>query len=311
MARRRRASDLDALIRAVDEQLRRFEDDLSELTLREKVLRLVDIRSTVGDMGVTVAVQHGGSATSARNRIKTYLLENVGVVVAGEELAVVSGISQYARRIRELRVEQGFRVFTGASADENSGLELKPDEYLLVSCEPDNDAARRWAIANRIRGSRMGSRNKVLEFLKENVGRPVTTEDLAYVAKGASEFTRRIRELRTEEGYPVATRFTGRPDLNVGEYVLESLQRVAEPHDRHIPMDVQRIVFERDANTCRICGWDMSQWSKSDPRILELHHLKPHVERGENVQKNLIVICSKCHDDVHAGRIEVRVDVNE
>ncbi|NCX93500.1 MAG: HNH endonuclease [Gammaproteobacteria bacterium] len=46
----------------------------------------------------------------------------------------------------------------------------------------------------------------------------------------------------------------------------------------------------------------MGRWSKDDPRILELHHLKAHVEGGENIAKNLIVLCNRCHDDIHAGR---------
>jgi len=71
-------------------------------------------------------------------------------------------------------------------------------------------------------------------------------------------------------------------------------------------MDVQRAVYQRDENKCRVCGWSMSDWSESDPRFLELHHVKPHAKRGQNIAKNLIVICSKCHDGVHAGRIQVR-----
>ncbi|MCJ7543825.1 MAG: HNH endonuclease, partial [Phycisphaerae bacterium] len=273
------------------------------LSLRQKVLRLVEVRHTVNKLGVTVSVSHGLSATSARDRIRIYLSENVGVVLEGEELAVVSGISEYARRIRELRVEHGYRILTGASPDPNSGVELSPDEYLLISPEPDQDAARRWAIANRIRRSEQGSRDRVLHFLQENVARVVTTEDLAYVAKGAKEFARRIRELRTEEGYAIATRFTGRPDLRMGEYVLLSADRVAEPHDRQIPLEVQREVYERDCNTCTLCGWNTSQWSEGDPRILELHHMTAHVSGGANVAANLKVLCSRCHDGVHAGRI--------
>jgi len=305
MARQRRTADLDALIRSIDGQLQRFQQDYSGLTLRQKVLRLVAIRHSVGDLGVSVAVRHGLSRTSARDRIKAYLLANVGIVVSGEELAVVSGVSEYARRVRELRVEHGLRVFTGTAPDEDSGLQLRPDDYILVSPAPDTDAARRWAIANRIRRSRAGSKERILEFFRENVGRVVTTEDLAYVARGATEFGRRVRELRTEEGYAIATRFTGRPDLGMGEYVLLSLDRVAEPHDRHVPMDVQRVVYQRDENKCRVCGWSMSDWSVSDPRILELHHVRSHAKRGQNIAKNLIVICSKCHDSVHSGRIQV------
>ena len=146
---------------------------------------------------------------------------------------------------------------------------------------------------------------KILQFLKENMGQVVTTEELAYVSGDKREFGRRTRELRTEEGYAVATRFTGRPDLNAGEYILLSLERIAEAHDRHIPSDVQREVYDRDNSICQQCGWNIAKWTAADARILELHHLKTHASRGENNADNLIVLCSYCHDEVHAGRIKL------
>lgn len=307
MARRRKPLSVEDLVREIDRQLALFAEDVAGLTLREKVLRLVQLRGSVCDLGVTVAVDHGLSKTNALDRIRVYFEENVGAVLAGEELAVVSGISEYGRRIRQLRVEMGYRILSGASPDANSGVELLPDQYVLVSRVADSDAARRWVIANRIRRSRAGSKDRVLHFLKENVGRIVTTEDLAYVAKGAKEFARRVRELRTEDGYAVSTRLTGRPDLGMGEYVLSSAERLAEPHDRNISLETQREVYARDSNTCRVCGWDMSKWNSANPRILELHHLKPHVNKGRNTPDNLIVICSRCHDGVHAGRVKVRL----
>lgn len=304
MPRRRRVLSIDELIRAIDDELRKFQIDAKGLTLRQKVLRLVEIRHSVHDLGVTIVVQHGLSDSNAKERIKMYLLENVETVLDGAELAVVSGISEYARRIRELRVEEGYRIFTGASPDPDTGIELKPDQYILASADKDPDAARRWLIANRIRRSGMGSKQRVLTFFRENVCRVVTTEELAYVAKGAKEFARRTRELRTEDGYAIATRFTGRPDLGMGEYILLSAERIAEPHDRHISESVQKRVYERDVNTCRICDWNQAAWTDEDPRFLELHHLEAHEQRGENTEQNLAVLCNRCHDDVHAGRRE-------
>ena len=129
----------------------------------------------------------------------------------------------------------------------------------------------------------------------------VTTEELVNVANDARAFASRYRELRAEEGYAIATKFTGRPELNVGEYVLESAVRIAEPHDRKIPDDIQRRVYERDRSACRICGWNRDRWTNRDPRILELHHLEHHASGGTNVAENLIVACSKCHDEIHSG----------
>lgn len=145
-------------------------------------------------------------------------------------------------------------------------------------------------------------------YLLQNVGQVLTTEELRYVAK-ASESGRRIGKLRTEGGYAIGTHFTGRPDLRTGEYVVESADRIAEPHDRKIPFDVQKAVYERAKSSCELCGWNRERWTREDPRILELHHLSEHAEGGKNVAENLIVLCSKCHDDVHAGRRQLPANI--
>jgi hypothetical protein len=302
MAQRRKTQSVDWLITQIDQQLARFGKARSGYTLREKVLALAEVYEHMKDLSVSAVAESGLDSKGARDRIRLYFIQYVEVRIQGAEIAVVSGIADYPRRIRELRVEQGYQIASGASPDPESGIELKPDEYLLVSTTPDTDAARRWHVANRIRRSAAGSQEKVLAFLMENVGQVVTTEELAYVAKDAKEYARRTRELRTEEGFAVATRFTGRPDLKVGQYVLQSAERIAQPHDRHISNEVQQEVYKRDGNRCRICGWDLTRWKKDDPRILELHHFEHHQHGGANSLRNLIVACSKCHDEIHAGK---------
>jgi len=291
---------IDILVAEVEENLARFKQEYKGLTWRQKVLLLVKLTGGIRKLGKSsnpIAAKLG-----SRERLKIYLQEHVGIIISSEELQVVSGISEYARRIRELRVQDGYKILTGYSNDPESGISLKPTEYLLLDKEPDITAARRWHIANRIRREPQGgSKGRILRYLLENVGQIITTEELAYVAK-TREFGRRIRELRTEEGYPVATQFTGRTDLRMGEYVLESKERIAEPHDRRIPFEVQKTVYERDNNTCRLCAWSREKWNRKDPRILELHHIQEHADGGANVAQNLIVLCSKCHDEIHAGR---------
>ena len=182
---------------------------------------------------------------------------------------------------------------------------------MLIEKEPDVTAAHRWHVANRIRNEPgVGSRDKLLKYLMEYVGQIVTSEEFAYVAK-ASEFGRRIRELRTEEGYAISTCLSGRPDLKMGEYILESDERITEPHDRKIPFSVQKAVYERAANACQLCDWSHEKWSKDDPRILELHHIIQHSSGGQNSPENLVVLCSRCHDDIHANRRELPPNILE
>lgn len=293
-------SAVDALITEVEARLADYKRDYTGLSWREKVILLVKVSGSVKRLGkLTNPIC---ATVGARERIRLYMLDNVGIVIAASELEVVSGISEYGRRIRELRVQDGYKILTGYSNDPEVGVQLKAGQYLLLDSEPDATAARRWHIANRIRKeTEGGSKGRILRYLVENVGQVVSNEELVYVAK-AKEFGRRVRELRTEGGYAIATHFTGRPDLRMGEYVLESTDRIAEPHDRKIPYEVQKEVYDRARNICQLCGWSRERWTREDPRILELHHVTEHVDGGRNVPENLVVLCSRCHDDLHAGR---------
>jgi hypothetical protein len=303
--RKSKLPTVESLIGSIDAALQSFQAAHVGLTLREKVLLLGEILTETKALGVAVARADGCDAGAARERLRLYLTQNVGVPLEAIELEVVAGISEYGRRVRELRVQDGYKIITGASNDPDADLKLSPKQYLLLEAEPDKEAARRWHIANRIRKDKtIGGQTRILHYLLESVGQVVTSEELYYVSGDAKEFGRRTRELRTQQGYAVATHFTGRPDLKQGEYVLETAERLAPEHDRHIPVEVQREVYGRDSNTCRVCGWNRELWTRADPRFLELHHLKPHVEKGENIAENLIVVCSRCHDDIHAKRIE-------
>ncbi len=107
-----------------------------------------------------------------------------------------------------------------------------------------------------------------------------------------------MRELHTEFGWPVATKSTGRPELGVGVHVLQA-DRQSPEHDRLIPDDVRREVLRRDGYRCRECGWSHDEWNPSDPRHLELHHVKHHARGGENTIENLKTFCTVCHDKLH------------
>ncbi|MFP4106366.1 MAG: HNH endonuclease [Phycisphaerae bacterium] len=289
------------MISAVERKLDNYRQSYTGLSWREKVLLLVELTKGVKALGKYS--EPGAGSMAARERIRLYLVKHVGIAISAAELEVLAGISEYAKRVRELRVEDGYKILTGLSNDEEAGIALSPREYLLIDPEPDHSAARRWHLVDRIKKQYRGAQQRILEFLKANVGDVVTTEELAKVSGDRKQYARRLRELRTEDGYAIASRFTGRPDLRVGEYILETLERVTDPHDRRIPTDVQKTVYRRDNNACRLCGWSISNWNREDPRILELHHLEEHAEGGKNALDNLAVLCSRCHDRVHSGEL--------
>jgi predicted restriction endonuclease len=234
---------------------------------------------------------------------------------------VVSGIAEWARRLRELRVQFGWSIYSGvtfrdmadaanAAKDEEeiAALEsaigvhpskIKPDQYVLMNVEQDRQAAHRWNVLNEVRRRSTSVTDKIIEYFRKNVGEQITGEELKYLAKDKKEWARRVRELRTEQGWPIATKNSGRQDLAVGVYVLEE-DRQAYEHDRRIPDPVRLAVLQRDGFKCVRCGWSRNLLSPDDPRkMLELHHVKHHVNKGDNSVDNLITLCNVHHDDEH------------
>ncbi len=287
-----------------------FKEELDGGNLREKVLALMPLFHHLRRLGKSL-IPHE-TASSARDRLLHYFRQYPYQVIKGDELLVVSAIQEYARRIRELRVQFGWSIINGITAKEMAAegefplvdidvSAMKPDDYLLLSEENDQEASYRWNVANEIRKKKDGIRNKIIEFLKLNVGKPITGEELRYVSNNKTEWARRVRELRTEYGWPVTSKNSGRPDLPVGVYVLESLNQSPE-HDRNIPDMVRGVVLRRDGYQCTQCAWNHDIWNPSDPRHLELHHVKEHAAGGANTADNLITLCTVCHDDIHRKR---------
>jgi hypothetical protein len=218
--------------------------------IRQRVCALVPAYDTLRNLGKTLLPK--GLNLSARERLLAYFQLYPQTVIHEKELAIVAGISEWARRVRELRVQYGWKIITGMTvrqlADEgeiSSEIDelgsLSPNDYCLIDINQDRDAAHRWNVANEIRKGPGGSREKILKYLRSNVSKVVTGEELSYVAK-SSEWARRTRELRTEDGWPISTKMSGNPSLAMGEYILEE-DRQAPTHDRHINEATRRESF--------------------------------------------------------------------
>lgn len=312
MGRRSSPGNAETLRRQLVRLLTDFEQQLLTSDLRSQVRSLAPAYNHLADLGASLPPSDDGASGFAR--LLSYLRRFQGEVIAGEELRVVSGIHDYPRRIRELRVEHGWKIMSGLTLRELREEELKdagqtsipdnlrPEDYVLVSPDRDEKIADHWQIANRIRGKRSGVRAKILEYFLANVGRPVTGEDLRYVANDKTEWARRTRELRTEHGWDIATNMTERPDLPMGTYVLQSNQQ-APPHDRRISDKARIAVLKRDDYSCRYlrCDFDAKNPPPGPRRRLELHHVRMHANRGSNEPDNLVTLCNVHHDEVHAG----------
>ena len=67
---------------------------------------------------------------------------------------------------------------------------------------------------------RLGSKEKIRQFLLANIGRVVESHELQAAAGGAVQYSRRLRELREQEGWKILSQ-NDRTDLKPGQYLLE------------------------------------------------------------------------------------------
>lgn len=315
MARRSKPNEQPEVLRqSLVELLTNFAAELRKPDLRPKVVALIPVFHKLRDLGSSLMPKTSGA--SALERIIAYFKSYPQTVIAGDEIMVVSGIGEWARRVRQLRVQFGWWIYSGvtfkqmaedeerdaASLRELLGVDpvrIKPDQYFLMRVEQDLEAAYRWNTLNQIRKSNASVTDKILEYFRKNVGKQISGEELKYLAKDKSEWARRSRELRTEQGWPIVTKSSGREDLPIGVYVLEKDRQTYE-HDRAIPDAVRVAVLERDGFKCVECGWHRGMLSPDDPRkMLELHHRQHHKDKGANTVENLVTLCNVHHDVIH------------
>jgi predicted restriction endonuclease len=141
----------------------------------------------------------------------------------------------------------------------------------------------------------MGARDKIRDFFITNVGKIITTQTIRKVG-GISEYARRIRELRDEEGYQIKSHID-RSDLKPGQYILESLDR-KPVIARSISPQLRNEILEHNGFTCQLCGAGSGDTDPFNPhRKVRLHidHIKPISQGGTDDRENLRVLCSACN----------------
>ncbi len=142
-----------------------------------------------------------------------------------------------------------------------------------------------------------GARAKLRQFFLAHLGQVLEGDQLRDVAGGISEWARRIRELRTEEGYPILTH-NDRADLKPGQYLLET----AKPQPafaREISKETRAFVLDRNGFTCQMCGAVAGEPHPYDPtRNTRLHlgHVIDKSMGGSDEPTNLRAICSVCNE---------------
>jgi hypothetical protein len=140
-----------------------------------------------------------------------------------------------------------------------------------------------------------GARTKIRQFLEENVGRVVNTNQISEVA-GIRDYQRRIRELRDEEGMQIRSH-VDLATLKPGQYKLETLDRVPAI-ERSISPLLRNEILERNGFTCRQCGaaaGDPDPYNPSRKVRLHVDHIVPISQGGTDHRDNLRALCSTCN----------------
>lgn len=143
----------------------------------------------------------------------------------------------------------------------------------------------------------LGARTMLRAHFLANLGRVMGSDELRQVAGNISEWARRVRELRTEEGFLILTH-NDRSDLKPGEYLLEN----AKPQpafERAISKETRASVLDRNGFTCQQCGAVAGEPHPYDPtRKTRLHigHVIDKSMGGTDDPNNLCALCSVCNE---------------
>lgn len=141
-----------------------------------------------------------------------------------------------------------------------------------------------------------GSKAKLREFLIANVGKIVDSDTLRDIA-GSSEWARRMRELRNEEGMNIITH-NDRSDLKVGQYLLVDL-KIKPAFERGISKETRAFVLDRNGFTCQMCGAAAGEphpYDEGRKTRLHIGHIIDKSMGGTDEPNNLRAICSVCNE---------------
>lgn len=142
----------------------------------------------------------------------------------------------------------------------------------------------------------MSATKRLRSYFLANLGKVLDSDELRDVA-GISEWARRIRELRNEEGFSILTH-NDLAELKPGEYILKD-PKPNPAFSRGISKQVRALVLERNGFTCQMCGAGAGEPHPADStRKTRLHlgHVLAKSEGGEDTLENLKALCSVCNE---------------
>jgi 5-methylcytosine-specific restriction endonuclease McrA len=144
-----------------------------------------------------------------------------------------------------------------------------------------------------------GSKERIRQFLLANVGRVITSIEIRDAAgSDVSEWARRVRELREDEGWPILTH-NDNAGLKPGQYLLEEAppKKSDVTFSRSISAKLRARVLDRNGFTCQMCGLTPGEIDPETGRKVRLHigHIVDKNIGGKEELSNLRTLCSTCN----------------
>ena len=139
------------------------------------------------------------------------------------------------------------------------------------------------------------AKDRLRAYLLDHVGEVLDSDTLREVGQ-ASEWARRIRELRNDEGYEILTH-RDRDEIRPGEYLLAD-SKSRPVFERTISKELRALVLDRNGFTCQMCGAVAGEPHPYDGRRTRLHigHIVDKSLGGSDDAGNLRALCSVCNE---------------
>lgn len=150
---------------------------------------------------------------------------------------------------------------------------------------------------SRPRNVGKGARHKLRDYFLAHVGEVIDAYTLRRVAGGITEWARRVRELRQQEGMNIQTDKDD-SSLKPGQYRLVSAKPLPV-FASTISKETRAFVLDRNGFTCQMCGAAAGEPHPSNPSMktrLHIGHIKDLSEGGTSEPQNLRALCSVCNE---------------
>ena len=144
----------------------------------------------------------------------------------------------------------------------------------------------------------LSGKERIRRFLRANVGRVIESHEIQEASGGAVQYSRRLRELREEEGWPIFSHHDSK-NLKPGQYRLREPPPEEQPPsvERNISAKLRAQVLDRNGFTCQMCGLTPGDTDLATGRTVRLHtgHIKDKSLGGKAELSNLRTLCSTCN----------------